>query len=59
MSKYNDEQLDYILENLEEINYGTIHIVVHEGKITQIETTEKRRFPNQPKQKLKRITKTK
>lgn len=35
---------DRILDMLEGIRYGTIQIVIHDGKIVQIERTEKFRF---------------
>lgn len=45
MSRLNDEQLEHVIESLHDIDFGSIVITVHEGKITQIDTTEKRRFP--------------
>lgn len=46
MSRLNDDQLAYVLESLHDIDFGTIQLTVHEGRITQIDTTEKKRFPN-------------
>lgn len=51
MSELNDEQLEYVLETLQDIDFGTVHIVVHNGQITQIDTTEKKRFPVKSKTK--------
>jgi len=33
-----------IAESLAGLRYGSVHIVVHDGRIVQIERTEKRRF---------------
>jgi len=35
-----------IAESLSGIKYGSVHITIHDGKIVQIERTEKRRFDN-------------
>jgi hypothetical protein len=40
-----DSRIEMILRALEGLEYGTLHIVVHESQITQIERTEKTRFP--------------
>ncbi|MEJ8548787.1 YezD family protein [Brevibacillus borstelensis] len=40
-----DTRLEMILEALEGLEYGTLNIIVHESQITQIERTEKKRFP--------------
>ncbi|WP_188735422.1 YezD family protein [Oceanobacillus neutriphilus] len=39
-----DVKLDHILNALKELEYGSVVITVHDGKITQIDTTEKKRF---------------
>jgi hypothetical protein len=44
-------QIKYILERLEQIEYGSINITVHEGKVTQVDTTEKSRFETKNKPK--------
>jgi hypothetical protein len=44
MSKVNEKQIEEIAASLREMEYGTINIKVHEGKITQIDTTTKKRF---------------
>lgn len=36
--------LQEILRALEQLRYGSVEIVVHEGKVTQIERREKVRF---------------
>ncbi|PYI56170.1 YezD family protein [Paenibacillus flagellatus] len=33
-----------ILNSVEGLEYGSVHIVVHDGKIVQIERTERKRF---------------
>ncbi|WP_339186205.1 YezD family protein [Brevibacillus sp. FSL K6-6036] len=40
-----DTRLEMILQALEGLEYGTLNIIVHESQITQIERTEKKRFP--------------
>lgn len=47
MSKLTKEQIDYLESSLQNIDYGSILITVHNGKVTQIDTTEKKRFTNQ------------
>jgi hypothetical protein len=39
------ESIGRILRALEGLEYGSVQIVVHDSKITQIERTEKHRFP--------------
>jgi len=43
-----DASLDRIMRELEslirEIRFGTLHIIVHDGRVVQIEKTEKYRF---------------
>lgn len=43
-SKWDPEWIERILESLNGLKFGTVQIVVHEGKIVQIERTEKKRF---------------
>jgi hypothetical protein len=38
------EILNNIMSLLEKIKFGSITIVIHEGKITQLEVNEKHRF---------------
>ncbi|WP_438445928.1 YezD family protein [Gorillibacterium sp. sgz5001074] len=42
--------LERIAQSLEGISFGTVQIVVHEGKIVQLEKTERYRFENEAKQ---------
>ncbi len=44
MSKLDDKQLEYLTASLQEIDYGSVVITVHDGQVTQIDTTEKKRF---------------
>ncbi|MFP4977119.1 YezD family protein [Paenibacillus sp. CN-4] len=39
------ERIAGLLDNME---FGSLQIVVHEGQIVQVERTERRRFPNSP-----------
>lgn len=43
-----DASLDLIMQQLrkllQEIRFGTLQVIVHDGRIVQIETTEKYRF---------------
>ena len=41
----NELTIDYIKEELSSIDYGSIMITIHDGKITQIDTNEKKRYP--------------
>jgi len=43
-------EISDILKNLQ---YGSIVITIHDGEITQIDTTEKKRFSGLKKPKLK------
>jgi len=40
----NEQTLQWILRNLEGLKYGTVQITVHQGRIVQIDRTEKIRF---------------
>ncbi|HZG76560.1 MAG TPA: YezD family protein [Paenibacillus sp.] len=43
-SEWDPAWLKRIAESLSGIKYGSVQIVIHDGKIVQIERTEKRRF---------------
>lgn len=45
MGKVDDAKLRYIIKKIEELDYGTVQITVHDNEITQIESTEKKRYP--------------
>ncbi|RID89051.1 DUF2292 domain-containing protein [Peribacillus asahii] len=55
MNKVDDLKLDYIISELKNLDYGSLVITVHEGEITQIDTTEKKRFSSTKSNKLNRI----
>lgn len=38
------EWLDIVRQKVENLNFGVVQIVVHDGKVTQIERTEKTRL---------------
>ncbi len=37
--------LELVREKVEGVRYGVIELIVHDGQVTQIETTEKTRIP--------------
>ena len=39
-----DEALRVVREKVDSVRFGTITLTIHEGKLTQLEVTEKRRF---------------
>ncbi|QKS70003.1 YezD family protein [Paenalkalicoccus suaedae] len=39
----------YVQSVLKQIEFGTVTVTVHNGEITQVDVTEKKRFPNQKK----------
>ncbi|WP_438447770.1 YezD family protein [Gorillibacterium sp. sgz5001074] len=43
----NDAWLDRIRRSVEGLEYGQVQIIVHDGRIVQIERTERRRFGNE------------
>lgn len=45
MAEHNELTIDYIKRKLNDIDYGSVTITVHNGKITQIDTNEKKRYP--------------
>lgn len=45
MADQNELTIDYIKEELNNIAYGSVTITIHDGKITQIDTNEKKRYP--------------
>ncbi|AIQ62153.1 hypothetical protein D3C81_450620 [compost metagenome] len=40
--------LERIAGLLDDMEFGSLHIVVHEGQIVQMERTERKRFENTP-----------
>jgi len=45
MAKVDEKKLQYILSVIQELEYGSVNITIHDNEITQIDATEKRRFP--------------
>ena len=43
-----EEILKAILDAMRSIRYGSVQIVLHDGKVVQVETVEKVRFPRTP-----------
>lgn len=44
-----EEWFAYVREKIDSVKYGSLQIVVHDGKIMQVEATEKIRLPPPPK----------
>ncbi|UOQ93914.1 YezD family protein [Halobacillus shinanisalinarum] len=40
-----EKKINDVISALENIEYGSVAITVHDGEITQIECTEKKRYP--------------
>ncbi|MEK5037339.1 YezD family protein [Sporosarcina sp. FSL K6-3457] len=40
-----DQWIERIVQSLKGIQYGSVEIVIHDSKITQIDRLEKQRFP--------------
>ena len=45
MGRIEESKVEHIISSLKDLQYGSIVITVHDGEITQIDTTEKKRFP--------------
>lgn len=41
-----NEKVETIVRLLADIEFGSLHIIVHNGQITQIDRTAKKRFSN-------------
>nr|WP_309100560.1 YezD family protein [Fredinandcohnia onubensis] len=44
MAQLDESKVKHILSTLEKLDFGSIVITVHNGEITQIDSTEKKRF---------------
>ena len=44
--KVDEAWLQRIADQLNDMEFGSLHIVVHEGQIVQMERTERKRFGN-------------
>jgi hypothetical protein len=42
--KVDEQWTDRIVQSIDGLEYGTVQIVIHDGKIVQIERTERKRF---------------
>ena len=38
--------LDIVRQRVEAMRFGSVQIIVHEGRVTQVESTEKTRLPS-------------
>lgn len=54
MAKVDNEKLQYILSAIENTEYGAVSITIHENEITQIDFTEKKRFPAEKREAKRR-----
>lgn len=54
MQKVDELKLNYIVSALKNLDYGSLIITVHDGEITQIDKTEKKRFSLTKSAKLPR-----
>ena len=54
MGKIDDSQINHIVATLKTLEFGSIVITVHDGEITQIDTTEKKRFSLTKNQQTKK-----
>jgi hypothetical protein len=57
MANLDQKEINYIVEKLKQIEYGSLVITVHEGQVTQVDTTEKSTFDT--KNRLKKTVKDK
>ncbi|GAA0424098.1 MAG: DUF2292 domain-containing protein [Bacillota bacterium] len=53
MAQIDDTKINDIISAIQRVEFGSLVITVHEGEVTQIDTTEKKRYPLKPKVKRK------
>lgn len=41
-----NEGVQHVIEVLERLRFGVIQLTVHDGKLMQVDVTERRRFPH-------------
>lgn len=41
-----NEGVQHVIETLQRLRFGVIQLTVHDGKLMQVDVTERRRFPN-------------
>ncbi|GGH85877.1 hypothetical protein JOD43_003190 [Pullulanibacillus pueri] len=58
MAKVTKEKLNSIIHAMEVLDFGSILVTIHEGEITQLDVTEKNRFPQNKKKKEDRQNKS-
>ncbi|WP_152655510.1 YezD family protein [Oceanobacillus sp. CFH 90083] len=51
MNVLEEDKVKTVLRLLDEIEFGSLSITVHNGQITQVDRTEKKRFENAKKNK--------
>ncbi len=42
--------LEIVRQKASAMRFGSVQIIVHEGRVTQVESTERTRLPNEPQQ---------
>lgn len=52
-AKEDVDNIGVIKHSLQGLNFGELHITIHEGKVVQISRTEKHRFPVMKTEKTK------
>ncbi|WP_099363978.1 YezD family protein [Fredinandcohnia onubensis] len=57
MAQLDESKVKHILSTLEKLDFGSIVITVHNGEITQIDATEKKRFSLQKSTSTQTTTK--
>jgi len=45
--------IDIVRQKVGAMRFGSVQIIVHEGRVTQVESTEKTRFPGEPASQAK------
>jgi hypothetical protein len=40
--------LDIVRQKVAGMRFGSVQVIVHEGRVTQVESTEKTRLPSEP-----------
>lgn len=41
-----DSWIDIVRQKVEAMRFGSVQLIVHEGRVTQVESTEKTRLPD-------------
>jgi hypothetical protein len=48
MNAASEVWVDLLRQKVARMRFGSVHVTIHEGRVTQIESTEKTRVPNEP-----------